>query len=250
MAFCYFIIINSKQVLHAVLQDKSRQWRDHQRGKAGDAVCLGPERHFACLCERLVSGGKQFRTVERYGETIVRHFQSQAMPCVRRYPVADAFDLATRALDHPVKIDIVLKRIRADDIVIILIHQPDRDAGRAIDRAGDGIEADRDVNVGGGYRLIDCDREAVICPVAAGLRQRMPTWGGIIHHDFPFARRPFAGAAGGQSRRQGTNRCIGKREIDWTIVRPRRGGKRGGGGQDSKPGKPASGQGSVSCARH
>ena len=65
------------------------------------------------------------------------------MPYPRRNSSRRTLDLGATALDHPIKIDVVIERVGPDDVVVVRIREPHRDPGGTIDVTCDGFEANR-----------------------------------------------------------------------------------------------------------
>src|SRR6516162_7785029 len=137
---------------------------------------------------------KQLFAVERDGEVGAFGTQAKSMPLPLGDFGIEALDLLAPTVHDPVEANIVLERVGTDDVVIIWGGEPHHDAAGLVDFAGDRLEAHRDINVSGGYRLIDRQRKAVVGRIGAGLGNGCLMGGGWIANNSPFGWRAVAGA--------------------------------------------------------
>ena len=105
------------------------------------------------------------------------------------------------ALDDAIESDVILKRVGANHVVIVGVLEPHGDAPGLIDLAGDRLESDFNVKIGGGEALMDRERKPIIGAIGAGLLDRTSLRGGLILGDGPLGLPAFSGPSKGESSR-------------------------------------------------
>ena len=100
-------------------------------------------------------------------------------------------NLLSTAFDDAVKTNIVLKRIGADDVVVVAIEDTDSNAACLIDAPRDRFEAYGNVNVPGDNWFKYSKRKTIVRPVGARLFNHVTGKRGVITHDSPLTRTPL-----------------------------------------------------------
>ena len=85
----------------------------------GDAVGIGPQRHFPGLRDGPISRGEQLLAIKCDGEAVALGLQRERVPFIGRDLGIGARKLLALALYHPVKAHIILERIGARDVIVI-----------------------------------------------------------------------------------------------------------------------------------
>src|SRR5882757_1238171 len=101
------------------------------------AVGLGPQRDFAGTVERAVGMAEQRLSVERDREAISLGAKGQRVPDAACDLGVGSRKFLAAAADNAKEMDVVLKRVRARDVVIIAIDQSNDHAAGLILLAGD-----------------------------------------------------------------------------------------------------------------
>jgi hypothetical protein len=123
---------------------------------------------------------------------------------------------------------------------LVRAREPHRDAAGLVDRAADRFEPHRDLDVLGRDSVVNCQREAVIGAVLAGLRDRLLRRGGRVKHDFPRADRAFAGEREGEVGRRGSGLHAGDVDLGCPLL-----GLRGSGHENTSDEAPLASSGIV-----
>src|SRR5579872_52839 len=172
----------------------SGQRPDGDAVEIGDAVGLGPQRHFPAVSDGSVLGREELLAVEGDGETAAFGLEREAVPRAADDLEISPGELLALPLHHPVEADVVFERIGARDVIIVRRLQADDDPARLVDASRHRLEAQRGLQVCAGEGLVDCKREAVAGAVFAHLGDGGAARGGRVADDGPFAGRALSGA--------------------------------------------------------
>ena len=83
------------------------------------------------------------------------------MPNVAGNLGVHAVNLLATTLNDPVKADVILERIGANDVIVVRIGNTNRDTRCLVDTAGNGLEAYGNLDIPRGDRLKDGERETI-----------------------------------------------------------------------------------------
>ena len=78
-------------------------------------------------------------------------------------------NLLATTLNDPVKADVVLKRIGANNVIVVRIDNTNRNSPCLVDTTGNGLEAYGDLDILRDDRLEDGEREPIISSIGARL---------------------------------------------------------------------------------
>src|SRR5213592_3370615 len=101
-----------------------------------------------------------------------------------------ALHLDAAAILHVVPADVVLERVRAREVIVVLVLVAPHDTARAIHPTAHGFAPDSYAYVPERGAVSHGEREAVVCPIAVFLREHVRPAGGIV----PGADHPTSGA--------------------------------------------------------
>jgi hypothetical protein len=92
---------------------------------------------------------------------------------IRRHLDIGAADLTSKPAHNVVKVDVIFERIGAEDVVVVRVRQPHRDAASTVDPAVDSLEAHRDLDVFGGYAVVDRQRKTIVRMIGTALCEHL-----------------------------------------------------------------------------
>src|SRR2546426_7400287 len=142
------------------------------RGKVveqGIRVGLGPHPDATGTTERVVMRVDPLRALPVHLYMIPLELDPQLVPSTRCDLAAPVGELDPASLLHVVEADVVLKRIRATQVVVVLILVPEHEAAGAVDAPRYGLALHGDAAVGEGRRRSCRDGEPVVGAVAVDL---------------------------------------------------------------------------------
>src|SRR2546425_2477259 len=166
-------------------------------------VGLGPYTDATGTTERGVVRVDPLRAVPVYLHMISLELGPQLVPVTRCHLPAPVGELDPASVPHVVEADVVLKRIRAREIIVVLILVAEYDAAGAVDAPRYRLALHRDAAVGEARRRCRGDRESVVGAVAVDLGEdvrrtrRVWSW---LHN--PAAQAAAAGPAEGETGRR------------------------------------------------
>src|SRR5258708_22304664 len=149
-----------------------RQRDDLHLVEARDTVGLGEGGYPVGLAEGFIGDAEQRLAVIGDGELLAVVAKAETVPFVRRYPQIGPSQLFAAAVDDAIESDVILERVGAHHTVVVGIREPHRDAAGPIDLAADRLEAEFDVEVGGGEAVVNGEGKAVIGALGAALLDR------------------------------------------------------------------------------
>src|SRR5207248_1357636 len=146
---------------------------------------LGPQRDLARIGQSLVFGGEERLALERNGEAVSFGAQPQGVPLICGDLRADGFDLFPAAVHHTVEPNAAVKCVGADQVVVVWRRKSDGGAAGLVDMPSTWPQVNTDLYICWRESLIYREREAVLDPVCAGVRYRVPPDRSRIRDDFP-----------------------------------------------------------------
>ena len=96
-------------------------------------------------------------------------FERKRVPNVAGNFGVHTVNLLATTLNDPVKADVVLKRIGANNVIVVRIDNTNRNSPCLVDTTGNGLEAYGDLDVLRDDRLEDGEREPIISSIGARL---------------------------------------------------------------------------------
>src|SRR5262245_15502557 len=145
------------------------QYIDRDLIEACDAICLRPQCDLSCSGEGLVRRREKRFAAKLDGELVAPGLDAERVPLIARNFGIRAANLLTTALNDTVKTHIVLKRIGADDIVVVGIEDTDGNSTCLIDAPCDRFEPHGYVNVSGDNWFKNSKWKTIVRWVRAGL---------------------------------------------------------------------------------
>src|SRR5213592_2948141 len=168
--------------------------RERGRGEIveqGVRIGFRPHANLTWRSEPCVVNVDQFRAVEVDLDVIAAHIGAQRMPNPRCDGHPHALHLDAPAILHVVPADVVLQRVRAREVIVVLVLVAPHDTARAIHPTAHRLAPDRYAHVPERGRISHGHREAVVRPITVFLREHVGPAGGVGRgaHD-PATRAP------------------------------------------------------------
>src|SRR6476619_1410923 len=125
------------------------------------------------------------------------------MPNVAGNLGVHAVNLLATTLNDPVKADVILERIGANDVIVVRIGNTNRDTRCLVDTAGNGLEAYGNLDILRGDRLKDGERETVVSSIGTRLLDHAVAGRGRVANNDPFAGGALARPRESEAGRSG-----------------------------------------------
>ncbi len=119
-------------------------------------------------------------------------FDAKCVPLIAGNFGVRTTDLFTTTLNDAVKTNVVLKRIGADDVIVVGIEETNGNPTRLVDTSSDRFELYGNVNVLGDDWFKNGQRKTIVCLVYTGLFDHSAGKRGFVVNDSPFSRTTLA----------------------------------------------------------
>src|SRR6266550_1186487 len=166
----------------SVAHPRARSWRERGSSEVveqGVRIGLCPHTNLARRREPRVVDVDQLVAVEVDLDVIAAHVRAQRVPDPRCDGHMYALHFDAPAILHVVPADVVLERIRAREVIVVLVLVAPHDTARAIHPTAHRFAPDSYAHVSELGPISHGDGEAVVRPIAVFLREYVGRAGGV-----------------------------------------------------------------------